>query len=249
MRVMEVRLLSETIDKPELLTAYEEALIQARAEDNIPDTIWVLKIPKCVYLCRNASLLYINTEYAGKNGYPLCRSSVFCGAPMSAAVHEYGYSLFYVGKYDFANYCDQIVTPFWNQYLPIELNQSFDLIIPNTDRKIGGAVPFKDGDVYFSSPYFTEIAPDLDLGTLFILPPEKFAGKTIQDIYGRVTSYFTETGNKLDYNEILNSFKKFLENKNIITDFGILSEYELKLVNDLSAKYLSDDWIKYAKSD
>ena len=239
-----MRILTNTIEKGELTGAYEEAMLQARIDGKIPDTIWIWKHPKMVYFLENSSVNFLDLDYIKELGLPLCRS-IFQAKTTSAIIAGTDWGLFYVGKQDLGNRMD-FYYDFWSKFLPLETRGN-DLVIPNTDKKIGGVVSKKVGDVFMLNNTVLETIPKVDFNRLFKVPSKKYEGKTVSSPSERATSYFKETGKKIELDDMIKKTTDLLNDKGISSEIGDFTKHEADLVEQLTKKHTSEEWIKYGK--
>jgi lipoate-protein ligase A len=237
--------------------AYEKMLFDLFRKGTIPETIWLSRFPKVIYICSGTSLDYLGLDYIKEKGYEITRTEMFKAPPTGgASISGNNIGFFQVGNFssfNFTNFSEYLkfFYDYWNYCLK-EFNLEFDLnkndlIIKDTDRKIGSGVMVPDNDKFTSFNMFSETLPDVDLDKIFILPKEKFDGKTVKSASERITSLFTET-NKLINDDVfirrtIEYFSKF-GNIEIEYDF---SQEEKDYVNNIKDKYTTDEWIKYGR--
>lgn len=240
-----MRIITTQIDKPELLGAYEEAFCLLRAENKTPDTIWLWKHPKLIYLVNNSSVNFINQEYAKEMGYSLVRSAIFPGKPTTSIICGTDWGLLTATKYDFGNVISNLHEKLWGYFTPIRGGISNDQLVPNTEKKLGGVVTAKIKDVFCSQSTFLETKPDIDLDKLFKGSLGQRGGTKTTSHSERMTSYFDQSGKLFEQDKLLKRLTDVLEKLGLVIEMEELTTHELNLVNELSKKHLSEKWIMH----
>lgn len=248
-----MRFLTKQIDNGSLLGAYEEALFISRISNVSSDTIWLWRHPKIMYLLKNSSINYLDTDYAAEIGYPIVRSAVFSAKPTSVVIagNDFGLSV-YCKNLPMSEMVEKYYVGFWgfvtNGLFNIE-HKNNDLVVEGTDRKILGMVNiFKDGVTAGHCMFSETIPKNIDLEKLFKMPKEKFSDKTVKSVSDRITSFYTETGLFIDDDWISDKAKEYFGSIGIMIEYEEdFNDQEKNIVFGLKDKHLNNEWIKYGK--
>lgn len=252
-----MRLLLKTLKRDESISAYEEVLFQSRLKNETQDVVWLIEHPKTIYLLHNASINYVNPDYAKNCGYTICRSSVFDGKQTSIVIagNDWGV-MAYVDKKNYLldgleGLHNLFYVNLWKHVtrdLDVKLeHKGNDLVIEGTDRKILGMVGVEKNNILGGHCMFSETIPSgVDLELLFNMPPEKFEGKEVKDVSSRITSLETEIGNPFVSGYVVEKVKEYFSNLGIeIENSYEFNNYEQNYFNEVISKHTDEKWVNY----
>lgn len=243
-----MRFLINEIDRPELTSAYEEAMVIAREKDLTEDFIWFWKHPKVVYLVKNATIDHVGEDYVRKMKYPINRSNVFGGTPKSVVIAGDDYSILACIKNAPFDFKKTLYTELWAEIAKdLGIDAEFiknDVVIKKTTRKLLGMV-YRNTEGYESGHcMFSVTTPQVDLSKVFLMPNSS-EGMMFNPL-DRISDIQKETGRVVDKNTILDMVRKKLTENGVVLEDSTFSQEELDLVRELTPLHLSEKWIRYA---
>jgi lipoate-protein ligase A len=124
-----------------------------------------------------------------------------------------------------------------------------DLVVVGTDRKISGfATDMSYPKSIFMNCFFSEKLPtNVDLNKLFILPPEKFQYKKVNNPKERVSSLENETGKVFSQEWLEKTIIEYFNTIGITLEKSDFTEEEKEVAKKLEDKHLSEEWIIYGR--
>lgn len=198
----------------------EAELAEKMAAKEIPDTVYVLRHPKVIYKLAKAQDHYIDPEQT--SGLGIIRSRIFEGRETSIIVAGNGIGILAVlndeGGRDLKLFMSRFyfepIAGFCRQHgIETEVKGN-DLVVAGTDRKVMGTVFRRlQGGVLMGHCMFSLSPIDyIDLDKLYVLPPEKFEGKTVSLPSERSSSLEKEVNKKININELEDYLVNYFSN-------------------------------------
>lgn len=229
--------------------ALDDALCQMLSQNLIPDTIFLWKPTKFIYVLKNASVNYIDIPYAENLGYPVKRSNTLYGAPTSLLVVGDMWNLITATHSKEVDKFGRNAWVYVLDKLGIKVDlKSNDLVIAGTDRKISGYGTSLDQNYSYQNCFLSEQTPDIDYNTLFKMPPAKFKDKTVDNVADRITSYHKETGLLLDEKWLKDTIIEYFQSVGVSIEEAVdFTQAEKDLAATLIDKHNSIEWINYGR--
>ncbi|MDD5068084.1 MAG: hypothetical protein PHN89_00585 [Candidatus Pacebacteria bacterium] len=250
-----MRLQIITTFEAEHVAAYESAIITARKNGIVPDTISIWKQPNVIYVPKFTSIKYFDKAYSDSFGFPIVRSPFFPASPTSAVVVGNTWGLLCAINKEYPSnrlsFEDKFTMDNFKSFLKkrgiIAQRFSNDLILPDKESKIAGIVSFGDEDCYYSNSFLNAKKHDgFDYDLFYKLPESKMAGKKVKSINERIATIYGETGIVPSDDDFVGHVEEYLTSIGISFNvkFG-LSEQEQKIFDETKDFYRTEKYLKH----
>lgn len=231
----------------------DDALCQMRELDSIPDTIFLWKPAKFIYVLNNASVNHIDRDYAESMGYPVLRAGTLIGKPTSLLIVGDMWNIISAVKYNEAVDKEKYGRDVWIYVLNklgLETEKKGnDIVVKGTDKKLSGTGLGNRGFSQFMNCFLSEKIPvGVDMDKLFKMPESKYEDKTVTKASERITSVENETGNVFDEKWLVDTVVEYFNSIGITLDReNDFTKEEKDFAKSLEEKHLSEKWIKYGE--
>jgi len=235
--------------------AIDDALRQMRISDEIPDTVFLWRPTKFIYVLKNASVDHVNRQYAEDCGYPVMRSATIVGKEDSLVIVGDMWNLITSikptldKKEHIYNYGQGAWIYIINKLgLKLEAKGN-DLVVLGTDRKLSGfACDTSYPKSIFMNCFLSEKLPkNVDLNKLFILQQSKFKDKSVNSAEERVTSIEKEINTTLSQEWLEGALVEYFSTIGVTLEKTDFTQKEKEFAKKLEAKHLSEEWIVYGR--
>jgi len=235
-------------ERASLCMGLDEALLEARSREIIPDTLRFFQFkPSTVSIGYFQSLKdQVNLEVCREKGIDIVRRATGGGSVFHDNQGEITYSVVLGAKGELSDYnssyrliCQGIVEALDVMGLKAEFKPVNDVLV--SGRKISGSAQTRRGGIILQHG---TLMYDTDIGTLseiLNVSKEKLSDKYVQSVKKRVTTIEAELG-KMDVPDILNALRKGFSRV-----FGELEEVNLK--SEIAKRALELSREKYQNKD
>ncbi|GAI72775.1 unnamed protein product [marine sediment metagenome] len=231
--------------------AITEALGLARSRGIIGNTLALYRPPTFVWLGRRTSLSQVNVSFCKENEIPISRSYMGGGVILYGGQIEYTFvsdeTFFPSSDIAFNILIKCVVKAYQSLGLPaIRRGNSNDILVG--ERKITGTGRSRLGSsVLFTGNFLLDFNYDLAKRVL-IIPAEKFQDKTAKNVVEWVTSLKKELNREVSFEEAeIALIQATGDVLGVQFEEAGLTVEELAIMDELEAKYKSEEWIKYGK--